>query len=668
MIKKALNEFKIGASYYPEWWSEEQWETDFSKMEELGFNAVRMGEFAWSWYEPREGEFNFEPMRRAVDCAKRHGIQVIMGTTTAVCPPWLYHKYPEVKGGNERGHYDFGGRKGQCLSSEVFLRYARRITEEQVKALGDHPNIIGWQLDNEPGFPFWDYDPCCNQGFRNWLREKYKTIEALNDAWFDMTWSNRYTDFDEIDIPVNSSEGGWTLQNKLDYRKYFSFTFHRLLRMEAELIREFSPGRFIYTNWPGANWSVNCFEGMEYMDYAAWDNYVSQPNGDNYRVQLRASMEHSFDRRLGNGKQAFLVAEQQARVDANTDPAVMRAQTWLNVAHGAFGTIFFEWRGPIGGAEQAYPGILALNEQVPEDIAAVLRRLTGELSDHYSKIAGAVTESNVAIVYSYESSWGRYDWTVDGFYDEEIFNAYGGFKNALQTNVDIIGIDDDFSGYKIIVLPNHRIMTEEQASRLEEFAKQGGIVVTNIDSGIHDIHNRTRQLLKPGLLSNLCGAEAIGEISAAKLENQTGLPGEVKFINGSRRSISHTVYKLRLNGAKALATYTSGRLNDTPAVTLNAFGDGYAVLCATDGNDVYYYEALASLLKERFSIEPLLDVDDGIITSSRIKDGEEYIIAVNMKDSTCKARLPHPMEDILHGTTLCGEVELAPYEVLFVRK
>lgn len=669
MINKTIKEFKIGASYYPEWWQEEQWEKDFSKMEKLGFNTVRMGEFAWSWYEPREGEYNFEPMRRAIDCAERHGIQVIMGTTTAVCPPWLYRKYPEVKGGNEKGHYDFGGRKGQCLSSEVFLRYAQKITEEQVKALGNHPNIIGWQLDNEPGFPFFDYDPCCNQGFKKWLHEKYETIDALNDAWFDMTWSNRYTDFDEIDIPVNSSEGGWTLQNKLDYRKYFSFTFHRLLRMEAQLIRKYSPDRFIYTNWPGANWSVNCFEGMEYMDYAAWDNYVAQPNGDNYRVQLRASMEHSFDRRLGNGKEAFLVAEQQARVDANTDPAVIRAQTWLNVAHGAFGTIFFEWRCPIGGAEQAYPGLLALNEQVPEDIAAVINRLTNELSLHYGKIAGAVTNSKVAIIYSYESSWGRYDWTVDGFYDEEIFNAYGGFKNALQTNVDIIGIDDDFSKYEIIVLPNHRIMTEEQAARLEEFARRGGIVVTNIDSGIHDIHNRTRLLLKPGLLSELCGAEAIGEISAEKLEAQTGIKSEVEFINGTRRSVLHNIYKLQLNGAEVLATYTSGRLNETPAVTLNAFGNGYGVLCATDGNDIFYYEALARVLKERFSIRPLLDVDDGIITSSREKDGNEYIIAVNMKDSVCKARLPQQMEDILNGTVLPrGEVELKPYEVLLVHK
>ena len=129
-------DFYLGTSYYPEWWPEEEWEEDFAKMESLGLNVVRMGEFAWSWYEPREGEFNFEPMRRAIDLAAKHGIKTVLGTTTAVCPPWLYKIDKHVKGGNIHGDYDFGGRKGQCLSNETFLKYAERITREQAKALG----------------------------------------------------------------------------------------------------------------------------------------------------------------------------------------------------------------------------------------------------------------------------------------------------------------------------------------------------------------------------------------------------------------------------------------------------------------------------------------------------------------------------------------------------
>ena len=84
-----MGAYLLGSSYYPEWWSEEEWKKDFAKMADLGLNSVRMGEFAWSWYEPREGEFNFEPMQRAVEMAAKEGIQTIMCTTTAVCPPWL---------------------------------------------------------------------------------------------------------------------------------------------------------------------------------------------------------------------------------------------------------------------------------------------------------------------------------------------------------------------------------------------------------------------------------------------------------------------------------------------------------------------------------------------------------------------------------------------------
>jgi len=115
-----------------------------------------------------------------------------------------------------------------------------------------------------------------------------------------------------------------------------------------------------------------------------------------------------------------------------------------------------------------------------------------------------------------------------------------------------------------------------------------------------------------------------------------------------------------------VATYTTGKLEGSAAVTINAFGKGYAVLCATDGNDVYYYEALASWLKQRFDIKPLLDVDDGVITSSRSKDGVEYKIAVNMKERPVKVRLDHEMYDVLNDRRVSGEIELAGYDTLFV--
>lgn len=148
-------------------------------------------------------------------------------------PLGLEKTHPAVKGGNQNGDYDFGGRKGNCLSDEVFIKHALRVTKEQAKVFTQNKNVVGWQLDNEPGFPFVCYDKNCIKKFRIWLKNKYKTIDKLNEAWFSMMFSNMYNDFDEIELPINAAEGGWNPGIRLDYRRFFSDNFNSLLSQKA---------------------------------------------------------------------------------------------------------------------------------------------------------------------------------------------------------------------------------------------------------------------------------------------------------------------------------------------------------------------------------------------------------------------------------------------------
>lgn len=664
-----MDKFLLGSSYYPEWWDEGEWEKDFSKMEELGLNCVRMGEFAWSWFEPEEGKYNFEPMKRAMDCAMKHGIKVILGTVTAVCPAWLYRKYPSVKGGNKNGDYDFGGRKGQCISDKHFLEYAEKITATEAENLGNHPALIGWQLDNEPGFPFHDFDKECSREFREYLSEKYGDIEKLNYAWFTMEWSNRYNSFDEIDIPVNSCEGGWTLQIQLDYRKFFSRNFHRLLGMEAEIVRKNSPGRFLYTNWPGANWSVKCYDGCEYLDYSAWDNYVGQPNGENYRIQLRAAMEHAFNRRLDSAeRKKFLVAEQKCYVDINTLPEVIAAQTWLNIAYGAFGTVFLEWRAPLGGAEQGYGSLTAEDALPREETAPVFKKLSSDISRIYPQIADAVTKSDIGAVYSYENSWGTRDWVVDGFYDEEFFNIYGGFQNALRTNIDVLSVEDDLSRYKLLLMPNHKITTEKQRDKLEQYVKNGGTLVINTECGTLDEYNKTRVMLRPGLFADMAGAVVSGEITAEEFKKQTGMDCCVDF-GSEKRIVTSEIHRLKLNTAERIASFTGGRLEGLPAVSVNNYGKGKCILFACDGNDVMFYESFARLVGSICEISPLVkNADNGILFASRQTAESEYLFAINMKDRALKFEIDGSYTELINDRPVSGTITLAGYETAVLRR
>ena len=667
-----MSDYRVGVSYYPEWWPEEEWETDFAKMESIGINTVRMGEFAWSWYEPREGEFNLEPMKRAVDLAAKHGISVIMCTTSAICPPWLYKKYPEVKGGNITGKYTYGGRKGNCLSSDILRKYVARVTEEQAKTLGGHPNIIGWQLDNEPGFPFAEYDELCEKKFRVWLKERYGNIEKLNDEWCNMFWSNLYTDFDEITFPTNSAEGAWTPGLFLATRRFFSDNFNSILKMEAEILRKYiSKDVFLFTNWPGANWSVNCFDGSEYLDYAAWDNYVPLPFGEKYHVQLRSAMEHDFDRRLSKGKHRFLVAEQTCRISANFAPECIAAQTWLDVSQGAFGTVFFEWRAPLGGAEQAY-GSLLNGDLTLGDGAEPIKRFADEIKVLWPLLDGAETKAEIASLYNYESSWSTPGWTVDGPYDQDFFNIHGAFRNALKQDLDVVGIQDDLSAYKMVSALNLRICTEEQANKLISYVENGGILILSRDCGMFNTENKIYTRSVPGLFRELCGVSGENFIYSGVLAAMQ--PGEfsgIEFLGSGKRFNPWKelrVLRTEADNVETLAVYTAGKLKGTPAITLRPYGKGYVVYLAAVCDDYLYYEELARVLGERFGFAPYFTAESGILVSRRIKDGKEIFFAVNMTESDKKAFIPEGMVDCLTGKPLETEITVPFFNAVVFTK
>ena len=44
--------------------------------------------------EPREGEYDFAWLDRAIAAAARHHIYVVIGTPTAAPPAWLTQQYP----------------------------------------------------------------------------------------------------------------------------------------------------------------------------------------------------------------------------------------------------------------------------------------------------------------------------------------------------------------------------------------------------------------------------------------------------------------------------------------------------------------------------------------------------------------------------------------------
>jgi beta-galactosidase len=152
----------FGVDYHPEHWvypyagtkekPESRWERDVELMVNAGVTAVRMGEFAWGLYEREEGKFDFAWMRRAMDLMAKAGIKIVLGTPTAAPPRWLYKKYPEILPRDVNGDLLHAGtRYAHCLNSNVFWEYSQKIVTAVAENLGNHPELIAWQIHNGIG-------------------------------------------------------------------------------------------------------------------------------------------------------------------------------------------------------------------------------------------------------------------------------------------------------------------------------------------------------------------------------------------------------------------------------------------------------------------------------------------------------------------------------------
>jgi len=173
----------IGADYYPEHWPQELWPDDIANMKAAGVTTVRIAEFAWGKLELHEGEFDFGWLDKIVRLLGEAGLEIILGTPTNCAPVWLYRKYPDTLQVERDGRPTATGIRGhRCMESPRFRQYAARIITELARRYGQNPHIIAWQLDNEPEANHCNC-PACTAKFRAYLREKYKTLDAMNAAW-----------------------------------------------------------------------------------------------------------------------------------------------------------------------------------------------------------------------------------------------------------------------------------------------------------------------------------------------------------------------------------------------------------------------------------------------------------------------------------------------------
>ncbi|MEG2699011.1 MAG: beta-galactosidase, partial [Ruthenibacterium sp.] len=238
MIHKA---FLMGADYNPEQWlaSPEILEQDIALMQKAGCNVMTMGMFAWPFLEPSEGNYQMDWLKSIVDKLYAAGIYTMLGTPSGARPRWLAQKYPELlRVESLRRRQLFGERQNHCFTALAYRDKVFAIDTALAKTFGKHPGVLLWHLSNE--YAGECHCPLCQEAFRDWVRKKYVTLDALNAAWSTAFWAHTYTDWSQIESP--SPLGDSTLHSlQLDWRRFCCDQTIAFMENETAAIRSVCP-------------------------------------------------------------------------------------------------------------------------------------------------------------------------------------------------------------------------------------------------------------------------------------------------------------------------------------------------------------------------------------------------------------------------------------------
>ncbi|MFT3886625.1 MAG: beta-galactosidase [Arachnia sp.] len=667
----------LGVAYYPEHWDRSLWEEDVVLMLDHGLDTLRIAEFAWGLLEPRDGVFDIGWFDDFLAICERLGMKVIFCTPTATPPMWMQHDHPGILNRDREGNAIDGPRRNYSYNSPEYRAFSERIVERLAEHYGAHPAIVGWQIDNELNcevaefFADGDHD-----AFRGYLREKFGTLEALNEALGTTFWSRTYSDWDQVRLGGPALYGSLNPHLALEERRFFSRSAVEFTRMQVEVLRRYvGDDVWITTNglFPNLDYNALVEAGLDFITFDSYPNFAYDVNhrpADGDLLDRKWSWSLAWTRSISR---TFGIMEQQAGAHGWTNrmeapmpkPGQLRLWSLQSVAHGADMVSYFRWRTSPMGLEIYWHGL--------NDYANTPNRRLAELrsfADDWAALAavqGAGYEAKVGVLKDYDN---EFDASLDDWHgrvarasDDAWFRA----TQASHTPCDFVYLGaatpEQLASYDLLVYPHAALMTPERSELLRAYVEGGGTLVLGARTGYKDETGRCPIRPMPGLVGDWAGVVVddytlVGRDTAAMTVDWAGTHLAAPVFNEVLRPTADDV--------EVLARFTQDYYAGAPALTRRTVGEGV----------VYYLgacfsEELADRLLDFCDVRsPFADVVEAppsVELAVRGGDGGRFLFLLNYPAHEARLTLNRPVVDLFTGETLSGEVVLSAYGVLVAK-
>ena len=687
MIKSySYDSFLYGVVYYPEQWPEARWDSDLSGIVQTGMNVVRMGEGAWSVWEPEEGRYDFALFDRALELCQKHGLKAIMGTPTYTPPAWLTERYPEVLRASLDGTLlRHGSRRHYNYTSPVYREKSRAITEVLASHYRDHPVVIGWQIDNELNchldVSFAESD---HEAFRAWCQERYVTLDALNSAWGTAFWSQTYSAWEQVWLPRPTV----TYQNPSLLLDFYRFTSDMTIlfgAMQYEILKRIAPHQFVTHNAFQDMTNVDLQEFVrKAVDFVSYDSYPEFRVCDLTLPRLfRDRFESRLLSRMRGVSSKFMVLEQQSGpsgqiggiLNGNPDylhptprPGQMRLWCWNSIANGADGIVFFRWRSLPYGAEAHWNGLLYHDERNTWRLEEA-QRLGQEIRRLSATLTGTHCASPAAILYDFDNESHARIERVTGQQREAGERAVYQALAERHISADVralssLGNEGDLSAYQIVFFPHAHVLKASDIKPLLQYVEEGGTLVFGCWSGYRDRNH---------WCYDASGRKFYEDFVGVRVADFTVIPpGEASDMRFQlsdaviEAPIFNEILAPETDDVSVLASYASNYYAGQPAVTLRRKGQGRVVHFGsffTPQNATILLEALAI----RDPLKEWADIPAEVQATVRTNETERFCFLLNFTNEPKTVTFKKPAFDLLEERELANRAEMPPYGVYLVR-
>lgn len=662
-----------GADYNPDQWLDdpEVLRKDIEMMKQTRSNVMSVGIFSWSGLEPEEGRYEFGWLDTVLDNLHQNGISVFLATPSGARPAWMSNKFPEVlRVSKERVRALHGGRHNHCLSSPVYREKVRQMNTALAKRYAHHPAVIGWHISNEYGGEC--HCDLCQNKFRDWLKARYGSLEALNKAWWSTFWSHTYTEWSQVESPSPLGEVSIHGLN-LDWKRFNTAQVTDFCAEEIKPLKAENPAIPTTTNFMEYFYDYDYWQLSKVIDFVSWDSYPLWHNeGDDCTLAAYTGMYHDLMRTLKGGKPFFLMESTPSLtnwqpISKLKKPGMHILSSLQAVAHGSDSVQYFQWRKSRGSVEKFHGAVVDHVGHIDTRVGREVQAL-GEILSQLDAVVGTGVDAKVAIIFDWESRWAMDN--AQGprnaglFYEKTVTEHYRAFWEQ-GVAVDVINADCDLSGYQLVIAPMLYMVRDGFAERVDAFVQAGGQFVASYWTGIVNESDLCHLGGFPGPLRPILGiwAEEIDGLYDDETNSVNGIDGNALGLTGPYQ-VTHLCERIQLEGAEALATYGSDFYAGEPAVTVKAHGAGKAYYVASRNDLAFQRDFFGRLIADLALPKALESALPAGVTAQCRSDGEQkFVFVQNYTREVRYVTLPHGYRDLLTGAALSGQLTLPAFGV-----